>query len=84
MPGGPIDQYACSVLVQTLPVGMKEIGMALEDQDAQIEKLKADHAGLEQEIEDELSRPYPDDQHIADLKRQKLRIKDELLRLESV
>jgi hypothetical protein len=72
------------VLVQTLPVGMKEIRMALDDQDAQIEKLKADHAGLEQEIDDELSRPYPDDQHIADLKRQKLRIKDELLKLENV
>ncbi|HSR56050.1 MAG TPA: YdcH family protein [Alphaproteobacteria bacterium] len=57
--------------------------MALEDQDAQIEKLKADHAGLEKEIEDELTRPYPDDQLIADLKRQKLRIKDQLLRLES-
>ncbi len=47
----------------------------------QIEKLKADHAGLEQQIEDELSRPHPDDQHLADLKRQKLRIKDELQRL---
>lgn len=57
--------------------------MALEDQDAQIEKLKADHAGLEQEIETELARPYPDSQHLADLKRQKLRIKDLLLRLES-
>jgi hypothetical protein len=57
--------------------------MTLEDQDAQIEKLKADHAGLEQEIENELTRPCPDSQHIADLKRRKLRIKDELLRLES-
>ena len=57
--------------------------MALDDQDAVIEKLKADHAGLEKEIEDELTRPYPDDQLIADLKRQKLRIKDQLLRLES-
>ena len=66
-----------------MPVGTKEIGMSLEDQDAQIEKLKADHAGLEQEIEDELSRPYPDDQHLADLKRQKLRIKDELLKIEN-
>ncbi|MDX1486132.1 MAG: YdcH family protein [Alphaproteobacteria bacterium] len=54
--------------------------MVLEEQ---IEKLKSDHAGLEQEIEEELSRPYPDDQHIANLKRQKLRIKDELARLEN-
>ena len=51
--------------------------------DEQVEKLKSDHAGLEQEIEEELSRPYPNDQHVSDLKRQKLRIKDELQRLAS-
>lgn len=54
--------------------------MALEDL---VEKLKADHAGLEEAIEEELSRPYPNDQVLADLKRQKLRIKDELLRLSA-
>jgi hypothetical protein len=47
----------------------------------QVEKLKSDHAGLEEAIEKELTRPYPNDQHVADLKRQKLRIKDELQRL---
>ncbi len=47
----------------------------------QVEKLKADHAGLEHEIKQELSRPYPNDQTLADLKRKKLRIKDELQRL---
>ncbi len=52
--------------------------MASEEQ---VEKLKADHAGLEHEIEQELSRPYPDNQTLADLKRKKLRIKDELQRL---
>jgi hypothetical protein len=52
--------------------------MATEDN---IEKLKSDHAGLEQAIEEELGRPHPDDQHVSDLKRQKLRIKDELQRL---
>lgn len=52
--------------------------MVLEEQ---VEKLKSDHAGLEQAIEKELSRPYPNDQHLSDLKRRKLRIKDELLRL---
>ncbi len=50
----------------------------------EVEKLKSDHAGLEKTIEQELSRPCPNDQHIADLKRQKLRIKDELQRLASV
>ncbi len=47
----------------------------------QVEKLKSDHAGLEQAIEEERSRPHPNDQTISDLKRQKLRIKDELQRL---
>lgn len=54
--------------------------MALEDL---VEKLKSDHAGLEEAIEEEMSRPHPNDQVLADLKRQKLRIKDELLRLSS-
>jgi hypothetical protein len=54
--------------------------MVLEEQ---VEKLKSDHAGLEHAIEKELTRPYPNDQHVTDLKRQKLRIKDELLRLDS-
>ena len=52
--------------------------MASEEQ---VEKLKIDHAGLEHAIEQELSRPYPNDQTLADLKRKKLRIKDELQRL---
>ena len=46
-----------------------------------VEKLKSDHAGLEQEIEEERSRPHPNDQTISELIRQKLRIKDELQRL---
>lgn len=54
--------------------------MALDDL---IEKLKSDHADLEQEIERELSRPCPDSEHLAQLKKQKLRIKDELLRLDA-
>ena len=52
--------------------------MALEQR---IEKLKADHASLETVIGEELHRPLPDTRLIGDLKRQKLRIKDELTRL---
>jgi hypothetical protein len=65
------------VLLST-SVRAEEMRMAMEEQ---IEKLKSDHAGLEQAIEEEISRPYPNNQHISDLKRQKLRIKDELQRL---
>ena len=46
-----------------------------------IDTLRFKHASLEQAIEEEISRPYPNNQHISDLKRQKLRIKDELQRL---
>jgi hypothetical protein len=43
-----------------------------------LEDLKAQHARLEHELEQQNSRPHPDDQTIADLKRQKLKIKDEI------
>lgn len=46
-----------------------------------IDKLKADHASLKMAISEELNRPLPDTNLIADLKRQKLRIKDEIIRL---
>ena len=44
--------------------------------------LKLQHAALEREISDENARPLPNHDTIADLKRQKLRIKDELYQLE--
>jgi len=44
--------------------------------------LKQHHAELEREINDESARPLPNQDTIADLKRQKLRIKDELYQLE--
>jgi hypothetical protein len=40
--------------------------------------LQAKHEGLEQRIRDELSRPAPDTTMIQTLKKQKLRIKEEL------
>ena len=52
--------------------------MAIEQR---IEKLKADHASLETVIFEELHRPLPDDGLIINLKKQKLRIKDEIARL---
>ncbi|MBI5165512.1 MAG: YdcH family protein [Magnetospirillum sp.] len=52
--------------------------MSLQDR---IESLKAKHASLESAIAVETQRPSPDNAHIADLKRQKLRIKDEIIRI---
>ena len=40
--------------------------------------LQAKHEGLEQRIHDEMSRPAPDCTMIQALKKQKLRIKEEL------
>lgn len=46
-----------------------------------IEALKAKHATLEQAINDESTRPHPDDDAICSLKKRKLQIKDEIARL---
>jgi hypothetical protein len=51
-------------------------------QQDRIEALKERHAALERAIAEENSRPLPNDDMISDLKRQKLRIKDELYQLE--
>jgi hypothetical protein len=53
--------------------------MSLQDR---IESLRARHRNLEEEIDREFTRPLPDTDHVADLKRQKLRIKDEIAQLE--
>ena len=53
--------------------------MSLQDR---IESLRARHRSLEEEIDREFSRPLPNADHVADLKRQKLRIKDEIAQLE--
>ncbi|HEX3954464.1 MAG TPA: DUF465 domain-containing protein [Stellaceae bacterium] len=47
-----------------------------------IEALKEKHATLERELDDEAHRPLPNQEAVYDLKRQKLRIKDEICQLE--
>jgi hypothetical protein len=42
--------------------------------------LEARHAGLEARIVSELQRPAPDAAAVASLKKQKLRLKDEITR----
>ncbi len=49
--------------------------MSLQDR---LEALRTKHAALEAAIEEELRHPLPDTSAIADLKRKKLKIKDEL------
>ena len=47
-----------------------------------LSSLQDKHAELEQAIEDENNRPLPDEMHIQELKREKLRIKDEIARMD--
>jgi hypothetical protein len=49
--------------------------MAIE---ARIRELDVRHQNLERAIQDELSRPASDSMRLHDLKRQKLRLKEEL------
>ena len=46
--------------------------------DDRIASLKAQHAELEEALALEINRPHPDDSVVADIKKQKLRIKDEI------
>ena len=53
--------------------------MSLQDR---IEALREKHALLDRAIDEEVHRPLPNQEAIYDLKRQKLRIKDEIFQLE--
>ena len=48
-----------------------------------VEALRAKHTLLKQAIDEENSRPHPDDLRISELKREKLAIKDEIVALET-
>lgn len=48
-----------------------------------IAELKRKHETLSQEVEEAQRAPGSDDLHIAELKKQKLRIKEEIARLQS-
>jgi hypothetical protein len=49
--------------------------------DAHLVELSERHRSLDRKIEEELARPTSDDLKIAEWKRQKLRLKDEIERL---
>jgi len=46
--------------------------------DERLDSLRVKHATLEREIEDEGHRPMPDELKLTELKREKLKIKDEI------
>ena len=49
-----------------------------------VETLQAQHQDLEQQIVRELGRPVPDELRIQELKRQKLRLKDQMAQLARI
>jgi len=51
--------------------------------DARIRELGSRHRSLEEAIQDEMRRPYADDLRLKELKRQKLRLKEEIEALRS-
>ena len=51
---------------------------------AHVDALASKHAALEAQIEAEEQRPHPDDVLLHQLKKEKLRLKDEMLELTSV
>lgn len=51
--------------------------------ESRAESLRQMHQDLEKAIEEESQRPMPDSAVLSDLKRQKLRIKDEIARLDA-
>ena len=53
--------------------------MSVQDR---IVALKEKHAALERALDEEIKRPLPNQDAVHDLKRQKLRIKDEIYQLE--
>ena len=57
---------------------MQKIGDASMIEREQAESLKSKHRELEAQLEVENTRPYPNEVLVNNLKRQKLRIKDEL------
>ncbi|HYD31398.1 MAG TPA: DUF465 domain-containing protein [Azospirillaceae bacterium] len=52
--------------------------MAVEDR---IESLRRKHHDLDEALHKEYARPYPDDNTLSKIKREKLRLKEEMDRL---
>jgi hypothetical protein len=48
-----------------------------------LSELQAKHKALDMQIEEEQAHPSSDDLAIAELKRKKLKLKDEIMRLEA-
>ncbi len=50
----------------------------MKEETAHLQALRAKHAALDEEIAKEMARPLPDETTISSLKRQKLKLKEEI------
>lgn len=50
----------------------------------QVEVLKTKHQELDTQLSHETTRPFPDEIRVAEIKREKLRIKDELASMNAL
>src|SRR3546814_3955648 len=57
------------------PQGSLEVRMTADER---VASLRTKHAAIESAIDEEIHRPHPDDLRIIELKREKLRIKDQI------
>lgn len=73
------DSATKGVMYYTVVTVKKEILMTTE---AHLTALESKHHRLEDEISGELHRPSPDQTRLTSLKREKLRIKEEISRLQ--
>jgi hypothetical protein len=77
--GAPATGPVAGVGTPARIAGEEEVRMSSQDR---IEELRQRHVALERAIDEENSHPFPNQDAISDLKRQKLRIKDEIFQLE--
>jgi hypothetical protein len=71
------------VLCHIFAVTILKVEALMSSLQAHLSELTAKHKALEMQIENELAHPSTDDLVISDLKRKKLRLKDEIMRLEA-
>jgi hypothetical protein len=76
MPLDPLREQEDDV---TSRVCYRRSRMSLNDR---IDTLRARHQSLELALQEEIHRPHPNSEMVHDIKRQKLKIKDEIYQLE--
>ena len=65
-------------------MGIRQVGGYAMSENERVEELKSEHKDLEDAIDEEYQRSAPDFAVVSELKRRKLRIKDELASLNAL